>query len=124
MNSIHARRPISPHLSIYKKQISSVMSIFHRLSGIALFCGFSIIAWWFVFWVFNKFDMNIFNMLNNLLARIAFYALSLSLFYHLCTGIRHLFWDMGYGYDIPTMHKTGWSAIICACILTIIFWSI
>jgi succinate dehydrogenase / fumarate reductase cytochrome b subunit len=123
-DEIHSRRPTSPHLSIYKKQISSVMSVFHRLTGIGLFIGFSIITWWMVFWVFSKFDPQIFGLMNNLMVRLSLYALSASFFYHLCTGIRHLFWDMGYGYDIPVMHKTGWLAIICAALLTIFFWVI
>jgi succinate dehydrogenase / fumarate reductase cytochrome b subunit len=123
-DDIHARRPTSPHLSIYKKQISSVLSIFHRLTGIMLFLGFSLIAWWMVFWVFSKFDVHVFNFTNNLLAKLLLYSLSFALFYHLCTGIRHLFWDMGYGYSLNVMHKTGWAAVICAFILTIILWVI
>lgn len=121
---VQRKRPLSPHLSIYKKQISTVMSVFHRLTGIGLFIGFSIIAWWMVFWVFSKFDPQIFGLMNNLIVRLGLYALSASLFYHLCTGIRHLFWDMGYGYDVPVMNKTGWIAIICAALLTISFWVI
>lgn len=123
-NEIHNKRPTSPHISIYKKQISSVLSIFHRMTGIGLFIGFSIITWWLVFWVFSKFDPQIFGLVNNLIVRLSLYLLSASLFYHLCTGIRHLFWDMGYGYDIPIMNKTGWGAVICAGLLTLLFWII
>lgn len=123
-DEIRSRRPLSPHLSVYKKQISSVMSVFHRLTGIGLFIGFAIIAWWMVFWVFSKFDPQIFGLMNNLIVRLGLYGLSASLFYHLCNGIRHLFWDIGYGYDVAVMNKTGWIAAICALILTISFWVI
>ena len=121
-DEIRLRRPTAPHLSIYKKQISSVLSIFHRLSGIGLFIGFSVIAWWMVFWIFSKFDPQIFGLMNNLIVRLGLYALSAALFYHLCNGIRHLFWDMGYGYSIPTMHKSGWSVVFVSILLTILFW--
>ena len=121
-DDIQARRPTSPHLSIYKKQISSVLSIFHRLSGIALFMGFSIIAWWMVIWIFSKFDPKVFGLVNNLIVRLGLYALSGAFFYHLCNGIRHLFWDMGYGYSIPAMHRSGWSVVVISIVLTILFW--
>lgn len=121
-SELRAKRPTSPHISIYKKQISSVMSIFHRLTGIGLFLGFAVIAWWMVVWIFSKFEPQIWGLMNNLLVRVGLYALSASLFYHLCNGIRHLFWDMGYGYSIPTMHKSGWSVVIVSALLTILFW--
>lgn len=120
---LHARRPLSPHLTIYKKQISSVMSIFHRITGIGLFVGFSIAAWWMVAWIFTKFDPKIYGLLNNLTARIFLYLLSAAFFYHLCNGIRHLFWDIGYGYSIAVMHKSGWAVVIISTLLTILFWS-
>ena len=118
---IHSRRPVSPHLTIYKMQISSVMSIFHRLTGIMLFVGFSLLAWWMTIWIFSKFDQSVFNIINYLFVRIGLYALSAAFFYHLCTGIRHLFWDIGIGYSVPVMRKSGWAAFICAIILTIAF---
>lgn len=121
-NEVRARRPISPHLSIYRKQISSVMSIFHRMTGIGLFIGLSMIAWWMVIWIFSRFDPKVFGLINNLTVRVGFYLLSWALFYHLCNGIRHLFWDVGYGYSIKIMHKTGWGVVIISSLLTILFW--
>jgi len=121
---IRARRPTSPHLSIYKKQISTVLSILHRLTGMGLFIGLSIIAWWMIFWVFSKFDPQIYGLVNNLIVRLGLYAMSMALFYHLCNGIRHLFWDMGYGYSISVMYKSGWSVVVVSIILTILFWVI
>ena len=120
-DEINSKRPISPHLSIYKPQISSIMSIFHRLTGVALFIGFAILAWWMTIWIFSKFDHHIFNIINYLFVRIALYAMSGAFFYHLCNGVRHLFWDIGIGYSLPVMHKSGWAALICAAILTVIF---
>ena len=82
------------------------------------------IAWWMIFWVFSKFDPQIYGMVNNLIVRLGLYALTMALFYHLCNGIRHLFWDMGYGYSIPVMHKSGWSVVVVSTLLTILFWVI
>lgn len=121
-DEIRLRRPTSPHLSIYKKQISSVLSIFHRLTGVGLFLGFSVIAWWMICWIFGKFDPKIFSLMDNLIIRLCLYVLSAALFYHLCNGVRHLFWDMGYGYSIPAMHKSGWGVVVASTILTILFW--
>jgi succinate dehydrogenase / fumarate reductase cytochrome b subunit len=119
---VHSRRPLSPHLTIYKKQISSVLSIFHRLTGIGVFIGFSVATWWMVFWIFSKFDPYIYNMADNCVVRVGLYALSMGLFYHLCNGIRHLFWDMGYGYSLPVMRTSGWAVLIISILLTILFW--
>ena len=121
---IHSRRPTSPHLSIYKKQISSVLSILHRMTGIGLFIGFAIIAWWMIVWVFSKFDPKVFGLMNNLIVRLGLYVSSWALLYHLCNGIRHLFWDMGYGYSIPAMNKSGWGVVIVSGLLTILFWMV
>lgn len=124
MNIDKNKRPTSPHLTIYKMQISSVLSILHRLTGIGLFLGFGMIAWWFTFWVFSKFDPMMLSILNNFFVRIILYLVSAAFFYHLSTGIRHIFWDMGYGYSLPVMHKTGWIAVIAALFLTFLFWVI
>ncbi len=120
-DELHARRPTSPHLSIYKLQISSVMSIFHRLTGIGLFIGFSVLAWWMTIWIFSKFDQEVFNFINYLFVRVGLYMLVAAFFYHLCNGIRHLFWDIGLGYSLPIMHKSGWVVVSCTVILTAIF---
>jgi succinate dehydrogenase / fumarate reductase cytochrome b subunit len=118
---IHNKRPTSPHLSIYKTQISSVMSIFHRLTGIGLFIGFAMLSWWMIFWVFSKFDHDIFNWINCIFVRMGLYCLVMAFFYHLCNGIRHLFWDIGMGYSISAMHKSGWLVVFATILLTTIF---
>lgn len=119
---IISNRPTSPHLSIYRKQISSVLSIFHRLTGIALFFAISLISWWFILWVFNKFDPVFMYFTKFWLFKLALFAISFAGFFHLCTGIRHLAWDIGWGFSIKAIDITGWSAVIAASILTLIFW--
>ena len=121
---IHSRRPTSPHLSIYKLQINSTMSIFHRFTGIGLFLGFSILAWWMICWIFSKFDQDIFNIINCIYIKFALYALVIAFFYHLLNGIRHLFWDIGKGYSISTLFKTSYLVIFGTIALSVYFFAL
>lgn len=120
---IHNNRPTSPHLGIYRKQISSVLSIFHRLSGLFLFGVSSIAAWWFIILVFSGFNEKILKLVTNcVLVKPALMLCSLAAFYHLCTGIRHLIWDTGRCFSVQYINITGWAAVICAFSMTILFW--
>ena len=108
---IHINRPTSPHITIYRKQISSVLSIFHRLTGMALFFAISIVAWWFILWVFSKFDPHYIQLTKGNLLKVTLFLISFAGFYHLCTGIRHLIWDMGKCFSINSINITGWIAV-------------
>ena len=119
---IHQARPISPHLSIYKPQISSVLSIGHRLSGIGLFFMLSALGWWFILWVFSKFDPVYLKVFDSFFVKFLLILTSYGFFYHLCTGIRHLIWDTGCGLSITAINYSGWLAVIASILLTIIFW--
>lgn len=116
-------RPISPHLSIYKPQISSVLSIGHRLSGFGLFIALSIFCWWFILWVFSNFESCYLEIFDNIFIKIFIVLVSYGFFYHFCTGIRHLMWDTGRGFSISAINYSGWISVICSFVLTIIFWS-
>lgn len=119
---IKASRPLSPHLGIYKLQISSVLSIGHRLSGIVLFFSIAIICWAFIFLVFNNFELPCLECLNNYLIKLVLIAASYCYFYHFCTGIRHLVWDTGCGFSINAINMGGWVAILCSILLTACYW--
>ena len=114
-------RPTSPHLTIYKPQISSMLSIGHRFSGMGVFFGLSIFAWWFICWVFNDFEPSYIDFLNNIFVKAILFLTSYGFFYHLCTGIRHLIWDLGIGFEIRSVDYSGWVAVAASIILTIIF---
>lgn len=115
-------RPLSPHLSIYKPQISSVLSIGHRLTGIGLFVVLSAFCWWFVLWVFSKFEPYYMECLDSWIVKFALLVASFIYFYHLCTGIRHLIWDAGWGFSISSVNWTGWIAIAASLLLTLAYW--
>ena len=120
--SVKKTRPISPHLSIYKPQISSVLSIGHRLSGVGLFVVLAVICWWFISWVFSDFAPCYIEMLDNNLVKSFAVLASYGFFYHFCTGFRHLIWDTGRGFSICAINYSGWVVILSSFILTAIFW--
>lgn len=122
LSSNNKKRPLSPHLSIYKPQISSVLSIGHRLTGACMYLSFLIISWWFIFWVFSKFDPFYIELANTGIAKLLIVLTSYAFFYHLCTGIRHLFWDTGRGLEIKCVDKSGMVALGMSVIFTAIFW--
>ncbi len=115
-------RPISPHLSIYKIQISSALSIMHRLSGVVLFIGIVIMCWWFIFWVFSNFNNIYILFIKHPITKIFLFLVINSLFYHLCNGIRHLLWDSGIGFSIKFINYSGWSIIFLSITMFFCFW--
>ncbi len=121
------RQVMSPHLTIYKPQISSVLSIFHRLSGVFNFFGMIALVWWIVFIAYTQTPYSetwIWNFFTTHLGMAILMAWSFSLFFHMCTGVRHLFWDMGIGFSLRAVNITGYIAIVTALTLTSICWFI
>ena len=116
-------RPLSPHMQIYSWQISNATSIFHRLTGVGLSAAALCLVVWIVA-VASGADSyaGIAALLSGPLGMLVLFGFSASFFYHLANGIRHLFWDAGYGFDKNFARLTGWLAIGAAGILTIVFW--
>ena len=116
-------RPLSPHLQIYKWQLTSILSILHRATGIALTVG----ALYLVLWVICATSPNAYSHFQSfntsILGRIVLGGWLFSAFYHLCNGIRHLFWDAGRGFDKTPRQAGGWVAISGAVILTLGLWA-
>ena len=116
---IYNKRPTSPHLTIYKPQISSTLSILHRMTGVALFFAISMLVWWLIF---DKFDNNYLQLAGCYIIKICLIAISFAWFYHLCNGIRYLFWSMGYGFSIKAINLSGWAVVVCSVVLTLLLW--
>ena len=116
-------RPLSPHLQIYRPQITSVLSITHRATGIALSVGTLLLVWWLLaaangpeaFSHVSAFVKSWFGILLLL-------GWTWSLFFHLCNGIRHLLWDTGWGFEIPRAYATGWTVVVASFVLSILVW--
>ena len=119
---IYNNRPTSPHITIYRKQISSVLSIFHRITGAALFFALSIVSWWFILWVFSEFNPYYVKVAQCGLLKVCYFLISFAGFYHLSTGVRHLVWDSGKCFSIKSINITGWVAVIASLSMTVIFW--
>ena len=91
-------RPLSPHLTVYKPQITSVLSIFHRITGAGLAVSTVLVVFWLASLAIGEDTFNGFNnFLNNPFIIIVLVSSLWALWYHFCTGLRHLYWDMGYG---------------------------
>ena len=119
------QRPLSPHLQIYKPQITSVLSILHRGTGIVLSIGSIILVLWIVTLTLGESTYLMYsNLINNWFGKFIIFGFTFALFYHLSNGIRHLFWDAGYGYDLKHAYISGVAVIISSLSLTSITWLI
>jgi succinate dehydrogenase / fumarate reductase cytochrome b subunit len=116
-------RPLSPHLQIYRWQLTSVMSILHRASGVALSVGAILLVSWLgaaadgpaPYAAFQRF-------LGSWIGLVLLLGWSVALFYHTCNGIRHLCWDTGHGLELRSVYVSGWIVVVATVALTIIAW--
>ena len=116
-------RPISPHLQVYKPQITSVLSIFHRITGVALTFGLILLVAWIVTLSLGAEYFEYFSLfIKSWFGLLILFGFTFALNYHLCNGIRHLFWDAGYGYEIETVYKSGLAVLVVSFVLTILIW--
>jgi succinate dehydrogenase / fumarate reductase, cytochrome b subunit len=116
-------RPLSPHLQIYRWQLTSVLSILHRATGLALSAGTVLLVWWLVAAASGPDAYEgVENFLGSWLGFLLLFGWTLSLFYHLCNGIRHLVWDTGRGLDLKSTYIGGWLVVGATAALTLIAW--
>ncbi|MEK9900501.1 MAG: succinate dehydrogenase, cytochrome b556 subunit [Rhodospirillaceae bacterium] len=116
-------RPLSPHLQVYRPQLTSVLSILHRITGVGLAVGTLLLVWWLVAAATGPtaFD-TVQSFIGSIVGRLLLLAWSFALYYHLCNGIRHLVWDAGKGFELGTAYASGWLVVIAAAGLTAISW--
>lgn len=120
-----SNRPLSPHVQVYKMPLSAKLSILHRITGLGLSFGAVIL----VFWLFSLAYMsgtavNLHAFFSSTLGQVLLIAWTFAFFYHFCNGIRHLFWDIGKGYELDTVNKSGIAAIVMAIVLTVVVWTV
>jgi succinate dehydrogenase / fumarate reductase cytochrome b subunit len=117
------QRPLSPHLSVYKWTVASSLSILHRLTGVVLSMGaLALIAWVLAAAMGSEAYDQVFAILSGPFGLLILFGFALSFFYHLGNGIRHLFWDAGYGFDKDFARLSGWATLIAAVLVTALFW--
>jgi len=116
-------RPLSPHLQIYRPQLTSVLSITHRATGVALSLGTMVLLYWLqavargpeTYAAAQEF-------LSCWLVQLVLAGWTWAFFYHLCNGIRHLFWDAGKGFELQQVYASGYTVLAAATTLTALTW--
>lgn len=116
-------RPLSPHLQVYRLQLTSMLSILHRATGIALSVGALYLATWVIYAASNPTAYAMFQSFNaGIVGRIILGGWLFCAFYHLANGIRHLFWDAGYGFELKDAYRSGWTVVTVSLIATVLSW--
>jgi succinate dehydrogenase / fumarate reductase cytochrome b subunit len=110
-------------LQVYKPQITSVLSILHRITGVALALGLFVLTWWLLAASTGPEAYECFQRVaSSKLGILVLTGWSFALFYHLCSGIRHLVMDGGFFFAIKDVYKTGYITLAATVIFTVIFW--
>ena len=118
-----SKNPLSPHLQIYRWHISSLLSITHRIAGVVNLISLILIFFWLVVLSFSENNYELFLLLiNSFFGKFILIGFTWSMIFHMLSGIRHLFWDLGYGFEIKTANISGIIVIISSLVLTVIFW--
>ena len=118
-----SKNPLSPHLQIYRWHISSLLSIIHRISGIINLLGLILIFFWLLVLNLGESNYELFLlMMNSFFGKFILIGFSWSMVFHILSGLRHLAWDLGYGFEIKTANISGIIVIFLSLALTILFW--
>ncbi|MAR79112.1 MAG: succinate dehydrogenase, cytochrome b556 subunit [Rhodospirillaceae bacterium] len=116
-------RPLSPHLSIYRWKISMVLSILHRITGVGLGIGTLLICYWFISIASGQKSFNTAQwFFDSIIGKLLLLGFTIALVFHLLNGVRHLFWDMGLGFELSTSQKSGWAVVILTFVFTLLIW--
>jgi succinate dehydrogenase / fumarate reductase, cytochrome b subunit len=118
-------RPVSPHLEIYRPQLTSITSILHRITGGFLALGIPLLVYWLIAAGVSAEAFDRAQALaGSIVGRTLLFLWTGAFFYHLLNGIRHLAWDAGWGFDLPTAYRTGWTVFVGSAVLTIVAWAL
>ncbi len=113
-------RPLSPHLQVYRPQITSVMSAFHRITGVGNSIGALLVAWWFIAAAVGEGAFGFIDgLMTSWLGHVVLLGFTFSVCYHLCNGLRHLLWDAGYGFELDQVKTTGIVALGAAGLMAV-----
>ena len=115
-------RPLSPHLQIYRPQITMVLSILHRITGVALSAGVLVLAYWLIALAGGPvaYDQAA-AILGSGWLKLCYAGWSFCFFYHLANGFRHLAWDLGLGFEPGQIRASGWTVVVIAVVATTAF---
>lgn len=116
-------RPLSPHLSIYRWPITMTLSILHRVTGVGLSVGFVVLAAW-LFGAASGIEAysGFIAIMGTVVGKVLLVGWSFAFFFHLSNGIRHLVWDIGYGFEISQANASAWFVLLTSVVMTGLFW--
>ena len=118
-----SNRPLSPHLQVYQPQITSVLSILHRISGVILAIGSLLLIYWLAAAATSDQAFETAqSVIGSFFGRLFLFGWTIALFFHFCNGIRHLAWDVGLGFELESVTKSGWAVLAGTAILTLLSW--
>ncbi|MBL8644320.1 MAG: succinate dehydrogenase, cytochrome b556 subunit [Rhodospirillaceae bacterium] len=116
-------RPLSPHLQVYRLPLTAILSITHRITGIGLSLGLLLLTWWLVAGAYGQGPYETFQtVLTSWFGQLVLFGFSVALYFHLCNGIRHLFWDAGKGFEIGATQRANLIVLAAATVLTVLTW--
>lgn len=116
-------RPISPHLQVYRPQITSVLSILHRMTGVALAFGLLLLTYWLGAAAYGaEAFAQAQGFMGAWYGQLLLFGFTVCLFYHLCNGVRHLAWDAGKGLELNELRLSGWIVLVAAVVLSVLLW--
>ena len=117
------QRPLSPHLGIYKLGYTMLLSGLHRITGCVATVGLLLFVWWLMALASGPAAYaNAMKILSSPLGRFVLFGFAFSFIYHFCNGIRHLFWDAGFGFDLKDTYRSGWIVVAVSLIATVLSW--
>lgn len=116
-------RPLSPHLSVYKLPLTAILSITHRASGVANCAALVLIVWTLAGAAGPADSYGLIGaIVQSWFGKLMMFGFTLSLYYHLCNGIRHLFWDVGYGFELEQANQSARMTLFAAGFLSVVTW--
>jgi len=119
------KSPLSPHLSIYRWPITMTLSILHRVTGVAMSVGLIVLGAWLMSAAAGAADYDrIASLLSSVIGRLMLIGFSFAFFLHLANGVRHLFWDVGYGFEKYQANASAWFVLLLASGMTAAFWTL
>ncbi len=123
-NSTNLRaRPRSPNIQIYRPQLTSVLSIINRITGIvSSVAAIGLVLWLLAAAAGPRAYAIAQDALTSPMGTIVLLAVTFAFFLHLCGGIRHLVWDAGYGFELRAIYTSGWTVVAASVVLTVAAW--
>ncbi len=121
--ALEDNRPLSPHLQVYRLPLTAVLSVAHRLTGLAIVLGTVLLVLaLFTVAAGPQAYATTYMLLDSWAGRLLLIAFTFALYFHLCNGLRHLVWDMGYGFELETADRSALLTLAGAAVLTVVTW--